>query len=89
MMTPGGVLIRFLCRLNEQRKERIRGYRREERARKAERDRAQGWKDLYDHMSRRAARAKTDLTSQPGALTARAAATEAQRDDIHAPAVEP
>jgi ATPase subunit of ABC transporter with duplicated ATPase domains len=82
MMTRN-VLMKMICALHEQREERKRRYQREERRRKAAIAREKGWKDLFDHMSKRAARA-SGLASQPVSLTAQEAAGEVKRDEAHA-----
>jgi hypothetical protein len=50
-------------------------------------EREQGWKDLFDHMSRKAARGP-HLVSQPVALTAAEAANEARRGEGNVPSTE-
>ena len=83
-----GVFLRKLvCRLHDQHRERMRRYKREDRRRKAAREREQGWKDLFDHMSRIAAR-RPQLASQPVALTAKEAAHEAKRGEVNVPSAE-
>jgi hypothetical protein len=80
-----GTFTKMICKLREQHKERVRRDLREQRLRRAAREREQGWRDLFDHMDRvsgHAARTASRLTSQPVALTAREAATEANRLDI-------
>ena len=78
----GVFLTKLVCRLHDQHKKRMRRYKREDRRRRAAREREQGWQDLFDHMSRRAAR-NPQLASQPVALTAKEAAHEAKRGEVN------
>ena len=83
----GGIFRKFVCALYERHKERKRLREREARRRRAVRAREQGWKDLFDNMSRRAAQGP-GLASQPVSLTARQAADEARRGDANIQSVE-
>lgn len=79
----GGLCTKFISRLVEQHRERRRRDLRDERMRRMEIEREEGWRALYAHMAKTSGRVASDA-SRPAAFTAREAAAEADSLDIRA-----